>query len=74
MSVKRQGMLHFEMLGNFSFGDYFKEKSIEWGWEFVVEHLNLPVDKLWVTIYLEDDEAFEIWNKKLGYLKRELLD
>ncbi len=56
----------FEMLGNFSFGDYFKEKSIVWGWEFVIEHLNLPVDKLWITIYLEDDEAFEIWNKKIG--------
>ena len=56
----------FEMLGNFSFGDYFKKESIEWGWEFVVEYLKLPVDKLWVTIYLEDDEAFEIWNKDVG--------
>ena len=56
----------FEMLGNFSFGDYFKKESIEWGWELVVEHLNLPVDKLWITIYLEDDEAFEIWNKVIG--------
>lgn len=63
----------FEMLGNFSFGDYFKEKSIEWGWEFVVEHLNLPVDKLWVTIYLEDDEAFEIWNKKVGLPKERII-
>ncbi len=56
----------FEMLGNFSFGDYFKKESIEWGWEFVTEHLNLPLDKLWITIYLEDDEAFEIWNKDVG--------
>ncbi|HZJ76806.1 MAG TPA: alanine--tRNA ligase [Oscillospiraceae bacterium] len=63
----------FEMLGNFSFGDYFKEESIEWGWEFVVEHLNLPVDKLWVSIYLEDDEAFEIWNKKIGLPEKRII-
>ncbi|HZK57305.1 MAG TPA: alanine--tRNA ligase [Clostridia bacterium] len=56
----------FEMLGNFSFGDYFKKESIEWGWEFVVEYLNLPADKLWATIYLEDDEAFKIWNEGIG--------
>ena len=64
----------FEMLGNFSFGDYFKEKSIEWGWEFVVEHLKLPVDRLWVTIYHEDDEAFEIWNKNIGLPEEKSLD
>ncbi|RKD27919.1 alanyl-tRNA synthetase [Caminicella sporogenes DSM 14501] len=56
----------FEMLGNFSFGDYFKEESITWGWEFCTEHLKMPVEKLWVSIYEEDDEAFEIWNKKIG--------
>ncbi|MBF8984814.1 alanine--tRNA ligase [Lutibacter sp. B2] len=56
----------FEMLGNFSFGDYFKEESIRWGWEFVTEYLKMPLDKVWVTVYEEDDEAFEIWNKKIG--------
>ncbi|AQS60496.1 alanine--tRNA ligase [Desulforamulus ferrireducens] len=56
----------FEMLGNFSFGDYFKEKAIPWAWEFVTEHLGLPKEKLWITIYLDDDEAFEIWHKVVG--------
>ena len=56
----------FEMLGNFSFGDYFKKEAITWAWEFVTEVLKLPEDKLWVSIYAEDDEAFEIWNKDIG--------
>lgn len=56
----------FEMLGNFSFGDYFKEEAISWAWEFVTEVLEMPKDKLWVTIYENDDEAFDIWNKKIG--------
>ncbi len=56
----------FEMLGNFSFGDYFKEEAILWGWEFVIEHLKMPVDKLWVTVYLEDEEAYQIWKDKIG--------
>lgn len=54
----------FEMLGNFSFGDYFKEDAIPWAWEFVTEVLQLPKDKLFVTIYLDDDEAYEIWVNK----------
>ena len=56
----------FEMLGNFSFGDYFKEEAISWAWEFVTEWLELPQDKLWVTIYENDDQAFDLWNKKIG--------
>jgi len=56
----------FEMLGNFSFGDYFKREAITWAWEFVTEILKLPKERLWVSIYLEDDEAFEIWNKEIG--------
>jgi len=56
----------FEMLGNFSFGDYFKKEAIPWAWEFVTEDLKIPVDRLWVSIYEEDDEAFEIWNKDVG--------
>ncbi|MBE7038463.1 MAG: alanine--tRNA ligase [Ruminococcaceae bacterium] len=57
---------YFEMLGNFSFGDYFKNDATSWAWEFCTEVLKLPVDRLWVSIYEEDDEAFEIWTKKVG--------
>ncbi len=56
----------FEMLGNFSFGDYFKEDAIAWSWEFVTERLNLSPDKLWVSIYEEDEEAFTIWRDQIG--------
>ncbi len=55
----------FEMLGNFSFGDYFKEQSLTWGWEFITKVLGMPEEKLWATVYKDDDEAVEIW-KKLG--------
>ena len=56
----------FEMLGNFSFGDYFKHDAISFAWELLTEHFKLPKDKLWVTVYSEDDEAYEIWNKVVG--------
>lgn len=56
----------FEMLGNFSFGDYFKAGAIPYAWEFLTEVLKLPKEKLWVSIYREDDEAFEIWHKTIG--------
>lgn len=56
----------FEMLGSFSFGDYFKEESISWGWEFLTEVLNMPKDNLWASIYEEDEEAYDIWKNIIG--------
>ncbi len=56
----------FEMLGNFSFGDYFKRDAIRYAWELLTDVFKLPVDRLWVTVYAEDDEAYDIWTKEIG--------
>ncbi len=56
----------FEMLGSFSFGDYFKKESLIWGWEFMIDVLKMPEEKLWASVYLDDDEAYDIWVNDIG--------
>ena len=56
----------FEMLGNWSFGEYFKRESLKWGWELLTQVYKLPADKLWATVYIDDDEAYDIWTKEIG--------
>ncbi|MCX6375522.1 MAG: alanine--tRNA ligase, partial [Armatimonadetes bacterium] len=63
----------FEMLGNFSFGDYFKDEAITWAWEFVTERLKIPGDRFWISVYQNDDEAAEIWEKKIGIPKERIV-
>ncbi|MXW22651.1 MAG: alanine--tRNA ligase [Candidatus Dadabacteria bacterium] len=63
----------FEMLGNFSFGDYFKEGAISYGWDLITNVYGLPKKKLWVTVYQDDDEAFDIWNKNIGVPKKKIV-
>jgi alanyl-tRNA synthetase len=57
---------YFEMLGNFSFGDYFKHEATQWAWEFIIKVLEMPEDKIWISIFENDDEAFDIWTKEVG--------
>jgi alanyl-tRNA synthetase len=63
----------FEMLGNFSFGDYFKQDAIKYAWEYLTTVLNLPTEKLWVTVYAEDDEAYDIWHNDIGVPKERIV-
>ena len=62
----------FEMLGNFSFGDYFKTEAIHWAWEFLTECVGIPADRLYPSVYLDDDEAFRIWNEEIGIPKERI--
>ena len=57
---------YFEMLGNFSFGDYFKHEATKWAWEFITQELKLPVDRIWVSVYEDDDETVDIWVNEVG--------
>ncbi len=57
---------YFEMLGNFSFGDYFKKEATRWAWEFCTEVMEMPADRIYISVYLEDDEAYDIWTKEIG--------
>jgi len=69
----KRHMSMFEMLGNFSFGDYFKKEAIEFAWEYVTTYLPFDIEKIWVTIYLDDDEAFDFWHNTIGMPARKIV-
>jgi len=69
----RRHQTFFEMLGNFSFGDYFKVEAIQYHWELITKDYNLPIEKLWVTVFNEDDEAYGIWEKEIGIVRDRLV-
>src|SRR4030066_289954 len=62
----------FEMLGNFSFGDYFKKEAIEMGWDLLIHQWGLPPERMWITIYSDDDEAFKLW-KEIGFPEKRIV-
>ena len=64
----------FEMMGNFSFGDYFKEETISWAWEFIQKEMGLPEEKLWITVHPDDDESRKIWRDKIGIKAERIID
>ena len=66
-------MTFFEMLGNFSFGDYFKREAIQWGWEFTTEVMGIPAEKVWISVFNDDDEAYDIWSKEIGFPETRLI-
>jgi len=63
----------FEMLGNFSFGDYFKEEAIKWAWEFITEVIEMPQEKIWVSVYKDDEEALRIWTDEIGFPREKIV-
>ncbi|MGC9055147.1 MAG: alanine--tRNA ligase, partial [Candidatus Hydrogenedens sp.] len=63
----------FEMLGNFSFGDYFKREAIQWAWEYSTQVMKIKPEQIWVSVYEEDDEAFDIWNKEIGVPEKRIV-